>query len=99
METSVFELNGLLADAIIEVEEKHNIWNGEILELFQEIAERFQDKIASIEDKPGKIMKKLFYVNGKRVNEFYFRALEKVLQTKIFGIISPNKQEYFLGGD
>ena len=51
MKTNVMELNGLLADSIIEVEEKHNIWNGEILELFQEIAERFQDKIASIEDK------------------------------------------------
>ena len=32
MDTSVFELNGLLADAIIEVEEKHNIWDCDILE-------------------------------------------------------------------
>lgn len=54
METSVFELNGLLADAIIEVEEKHNIWDCSILELFQEIAERFQSKIARIEDKQEK---------------------------------------------
>lgn len=54
MKTSVFELNGLLADAIIEVEEKHNIWDCDILELFQEIAERFQYKIASIEDKQEK---------------------------------------------
>lgn len=54
MDTSVFELNGLLADAIIEVEEKHNIWDCDILELFQEIAERFQDKIARIEDKQEK---------------------------------------------
>ena len=98
METNV--LNGLLADAIIEVEEKHNIWNGEILELFQEIAERFQDKIAGIEDtQERKTTKKVFFVNGKKVNEFYFRAIEKVLQAKIFGIIKPNKQEYFLGGD
>lgn len=54
METSVFELNGLLADSIIEVEEKHNIWDNNLLFLFQEIAERFQDKIASIEDKQEK---------------------------------------------
>ena len=54
MDTSVFELNGLLADSIIEVEEKHNIWDCDILELFQEIAEIFQDKIASIEDKQEK---------------------------------------------
>ena len=97
METNV--LNGLLADAIIEVEEKHNIWDNNLLFLFQEIAERFQDKIASIEDKPEKIMKKIFFVNGKKVNEFYFRSLEKGLQAKIFGIITPAKQEYFLRGD
>lgn len=44
-------------------------------------------------------MKKLFFVNGKRVSELYFRLQTKVLKTKIFGIITPNKQEYFLGGD
>ena len=44
-------------------------------------------------------MKKLFFVNGKRVSELYFRLQTKVLQTKLFGIITPTKQEYFLGGN
>ena len=48
MKTNVMELNGLLADSIIEVEEKHNIRDYNILLLFQEIAEIFQSKIASI---------------------------------------------------
>ena len=44
-------------------------------------------------------MIKIFFVNGRRVSELYFRLQTKVLKTKIFGIITPNKQEYFLGGD
>ena len=42
-------------------------------------------------------MKKLFFVNGKQVDELYFRLQTKVLKTRMFGIITPNKQKYFLG--
>ncbi len=104
METNVMELNSLLADSIIEIEEEHNIWDNSILQLFQEIAERFQGKIASVKDKTKKqkeisIMKKLFFINGNRVNEIYFRLQTKLLKAKMFGIMKPNKQEYFLGGN
>ena len=44
-------------------------------------------------------MEKLFFINGKQVDELYFRLQTKVLKTRMFGIITPAKQKYFLGGD
>ena len=42
---SVFELNGILADAIIEVTE--DIFNNDILNLFEKVARIFETKITS----------------------------------------------------
>lgn len=42
---SLMDLNGVLSNTLISIEEKRNIWNGDTLNLFQEIACEFSDRI------------------------------------------------------